>query len=61
MSTNHDYDSLKVVVDAMSLTVVLGTLTQWLPPIAAFVSIVWGCIRIYETETVKNLLKKQSK
>jgi hypothetical protein len=61
MSTNHDYESLKVVVDAMSLTVVLGTLAQWLPPIAAFVSIVWGCIRIYETETVKNLLKKQSK
>lgn len=57
--TTDNPDAVKHVVDALSLTVVLSTLAQWLPPMAAFVSIVWGLIRIYETKTVQKLLKKK--
>lgn len=52
------HDSVKTVGDAISLGIVGATLTEWLPAIAALVSIVWGCIRIYETKTVQNLLRK---
>lgn len=51
-------ESTKAAVDVLSVATVLGTLSALLPPIAAFVSIVWGCIRIYETRTVQRLLGK---
>ena len=51
-------ENAKHGIDAISLSIVGATLTAWLPPIAAFVSIVWGLIRIYETKTVQALLKR---
>jgi hypothetical protein len=50
----------KVAVDALSLMTVVGTLVDVLPALAALISIIWGLIRIYETETVKKLLKKDA-
>lgn len=46
----------KATMDIMSLFVVAGTLIDALPSIAAGVSVLWGCIRIYETETVQRWL-----
>jgi uncharacterized membrane protein (Fun14 family) len=51
--------SIKPVVDAISIGGVIGTLMGWLPAVAAFLSIIWTLIRIYETETVKKWLKKK--
>lgn len=34
--------------DVVSLTVVLGTISQVLPPIAALLAIIWTAIRIYD-------------
>lgn len=51
-------DHAKHWIDAVSLTTMVGTLVELLPAFAAIVSIVWGCIRIYETKTVQKLLKK---
>lgn len=51
-------DQVRHVIDALSLATVLATLTAWLPPIAALVSIIWGVIRIYETKTVQRLLRR---
>jgi hypothetical protein len=48
-----EHEQLKHVVDFASIGVAFATLVSWLPSIAALVSIVWGLIRIYETETVK--------
>lgn len=48
----------KNILDSISLITVLGTLLTWLPPLAAFFSIVWSGIRIYETKTVQGWLKK---
>jgi chromate transport protein ChrA len=50
-------EQAKVVGDALSVGAVVATLTGMLPAIAALVSIVWGLIRIYETETVQRWLK----
>lgn len=52
-------EPLKHAADAASLATVLGTLMQFLPPIAALVSIVWTSIRIYETKTVQEWLRKR--
>lgn len=49
------HDTAKTAVDALSLMTVVGTLVDALPSIAALISIIWGLIRIWETETVKKL------
>ncbi len=52
-------EQTKHIIDLFSLGTVVATLTNILPAIAAIVSIVWGCIRIYETQTVQRLLTKK--
>jgi hypothetical protein len=42
----------------VSIVTVLGTLAQILPAIAAVLSIVWTVIRIWETKTVQNFIKR---
>lgn len=54
MSENHE--TAKNVVDALSIMTVVGTLVEMLPSVAAIFTIVWTAIRIWETETVRNLL-----
>lgn len=49
----------KVVVDLASIGVVASTLVGLLPHVAAFASLVWSCIRIYETKTVQGWLHKR--
>ena len=48
----------KAVVDAISIATVVGTLAQILPAMAALFSRVWSLIRIWETQTVKRLVRK---
>tara|TARA_R110002126_G_scaffold270027_2_gene413739 strand:+ start:1522 stop:1701 length:180 start_codon:yes stop_codon:yes gene_type:complete len=52
------HDTAKHVADALSIVTVLGTLISMLPAIAALASLVWSLIRIYETKTVQNWIKK---
>lgn len=40
-------DLNKDIIDAASLALVIGTLAEWLPPVAAAISIVWTCLRIH--------------
>jgi len=51
----------KSVIDWTSIGVAFGALLQILPSIAAALSIVWTIIRIYETKTVQNFIKKWKK
>lgn len=46
----------KGTIDVASVTTVVGTLAEQLPVWAAFFTIVWSVIRIYETETVRNII-----
>jgi hypothetical protein len=48
----------KHIIDWTSIGIVLGSLIQILPSIAAGLSIVWTVIRIYETKTVQRWLGK---
>ena len=57
MSDSHE--TTKHVVDALSVMTVVGTLVEMLPSIAAIFTIVWTVIRIWETETVQNLLGRK--
>lgn len=57
---HHISESTKHAIDTISVATVLASLTAWLPPIAALISIIWGCIRIYETKTVQGMLKRRA-
>jgi len=57
---DHVSEPTKHVVDALSLLTVLGTLVNFLPAIAAILSIVWSGLRIYESKTVQGWLGKDN-
>lgn len=59
--TEHIAESVKATGDIISVVTVLGTLAQILPAIAALLTIVWTCFRIYETKTVQGWLGKTPK
>ena len=52
-------ESVKHIVDGLSLVTVLGTLVDILPAVAAIFTIIWTAIRIYETNTIQKLLGKK--
>jgi hypothetical protein len=49
---------IKHLADALSITTLLGTLAEMLPHIAATLTIIWTAIRIVETRTVQNWLRR---
>lgn len=51
-------ETIKHVVDGLSIITVIGTLADMLPSVAAVFTIVWTTIRIIETETVRGLIKR---
>ncbi len=59
MMQQQAMEQVKHVADGLSVGVVVGTLTNVLPAIAAIFTIVWTSIRIYETDTVQRLLGKK--
>ena len=52
-------ESVKHVLDGLSIAATLGALVSWLPSIAALLTIVWTAIRIFETQTVQRLLGRE--
>jgi len=58
--TEH-HDTMKNIVDAVSVVTVVGTLVDMLPSIAALFTIFWTAIRIYETRTVQGWLGRSAK
>lgn len=47
--------------DTVSAIAILGAISDILPPIAAFLAIVWTAIRIYEWARVRIFKKEQTK
>jgi hypothetical protein len=58
MSISVD-ETTKNVVDAVSVVTVVGTIVDMLPSIAALFTIIWTAIRIWETQTVQNFLRRR--
>lgn len=51
-------DSAKSLLDIGAIGVTAGSFFQLIPSVTALASLVWVCIRIYETDTVQSLLGK---
>lgn len=51
-------DGLKHLLDALSITALLGSLISVLPAVASILTIIWTAIRIYETPTVQRFLQR---
>lgn len=49
---------VKTSIDGAAIGTWVAAMAGWLPAVAALVSIIWGCIRIYETRTVQRWLGK---
>lgn len=49
---------MKYCIDGACLSTTIAALLNYMPAAAAFVSLVWGLIRIYETKTVQKWLRK---
>ena len=56
MTVNHHIEQAKAVGDVVALTGTVAVVVGYLPAVAAFVTIIWTLIRIYETETAQRLL-----
>ena len=54
----HSTETIKHVTDGLSIMTVIGTLAEILPALAALFSVVWSLIRIWETQTVQDWVKK---
>jgi hypothetical protein len=52
-------EEAKVAVDALAVTTTVSTLMGWIPAVAAALSIIWTVIRIFETDTIQNLIHKK--
>ena len=51
-------EEAKVAVDALAVTTTVSTLMGWLPAVAAALSIIWTVVRIFETNTIQNLIHR---
>ena len=51
-------EELKTVVDVIAVSGTAGALMGWLPPLAALFTLIWTGIRIWETDTVKELTNR---
>ena len=56
MVKDATHETVKLVLDGLSIATVVGTLVDMLPSIAAVFTIVWTGIRIWETDTVQRIL-----
>lgn len=45
--------------DIVAASIGIGALVEWLPPLAAVLTIIWTGIRIYETKTVQRWLGRE--
>ena len=62
MTVKHELiENAKSVGDITSVSVLVGTLAEILPGVAALFTIVWTAIRIYETDTIQRWLNKEKK
>lgn len=52
-------EEAKQVADIAAGGVTISAFMAWIPEATALLSLVWVCIRIYETNTVRTILGKE--
>ena len=50
---------VRAIGDTASVATVVGTLAGYMPALAALFTVVWTLIRIFETDTVQDLIKRR--
>lgn len=53
-------DHIKTTLDVASVGTVIATLAGILPAIAALLTIVWTCLRIWESPTIQKIIRGRS-
>ena len=51
-------EASKDMMDVVAASTALATLAAWLPPVASLFTIVWLGLRIYASDTVKDLFNR---
>jgi hypothetical protein len=51
-------EHIKIAGDVLAGTLVVASLADWLPPVAAFFALVYTAIRIYESYTVQRIIAR---
>lgn len=51
-------EQIKTAGDIAAGAVTLGAIASWLPAVSTVLTIIWVCIRIYETKTVQRWLHR---
>lgn len=51
-------EETKQAVDVFAASTGVMSLAAWLPPIASLFTIIWLGIRIYESETIQKIVKR---
>lgn len=51
-------EALKHGGDAVAVVGTISIIAGWLPPLAAFVTIIWTLLRIWEMKTTQRLVKR---
>lgn len=59
MTLDNLSDDTKHLGDLVSVGVAMATIAQWLPAVAALMTVVWTLIRIWETRTVRSLVGRK--
>lgn len=59
MSEHNWGDTVKHVLDGISVVTAVGTITKMIPAVAGIFTIMWTGIRIYESDTVQKLLGRK--
>jgi hypothetical protein len=49
-------ESTKEMLDVAAASTAVMSMAAWLPPTASILTIIWLGIRIYESDTVQNIL-----
>lgn len=52
-------EETKEVIDVAAASTAVLTISAWLPPVASVFTIIWLGLRIYESDTVQQLLGKK--
>jgi hypothetical protein len=56
---DHTQETVKTLMDGLSVVTVVGTLMDMLPSVAALFTIFWTGIRIWETDTVQRMFGRK--
>ena len=54
-------ESTKEMLDVAAASTAVMSMAAWLPPTASILTIIWLGIRIYESDTVQNIVKGTKK